>query len=128
VKSQHKRALLANLVCSLIAHNRIRTTVTRAKEARRLADRMVTLAKKGALHHRRQAMAVLRQPSAVKKLFAEVGKAHQDRQGGYTRVVRIGARPGDAAEQAILEWTGTVAVVAPKPAEKPKPGTEEKKS
>lgn len=114
MKSQHRRATLANLVCSLIEHNRIRTTLAKAKATRRWADRMVTLAKKGALHHRRQALAFLRQKGAVKKLFAEIGKQHTDRNGGYTRVIHVGPRPGDAAEMAFLEWTGTAAV-APGP-------------
>ena len=114
MKSQHKRATLANLVCSLIAHSRVRTTIARAKVARRHADQMITLAKKGTLHHRRQALAFLRDKNAVQKLFAELGKQHGDRQGGYTRIVRLGHRPGDAAEVAVLEWTGTV-VTAPEP-------------
>lgn len=113
VKSRHRRSMLANLVCSLIAHNQIRTTVARAKEARRFADKMVTLAKKGSLHHRRQALAFLRDKPAVSKLFAEVGKAHADRNGGYTRIIRVGNRPGDAAEIVVLEWTGTVVSAAP---------------
>lgn len=124
LKSQHRRALLANLVCSLIEHHRITTTVAKAKEARRHADKMITLAKKGTLHHRRQALAFLRQPAAVHKLFAELGQAHADRPGGYTRVVRVGARPGDAAELAILEWTGITA--APPETDKPKAGKEPK--
>ncbi len=112
MKSQHRRSTLANLVCSLIKHNRVTTTIARAKEARRYADKMVTLAKKGTLHHRRQALAFLRQKDAVRKLFAELGQQHSDRQGGYTRIVRVGHRLGDAAELAILEWTGT-ATAAP---------------
>jgi large subunit ribosomal protein L17 len=110
MKSQHRRATLANLVCSLIKHNRVRTTVPKAKEARRLADQMVTLAKKGTLHHRRQALAFLRQPPAVSKLFTELAERHASRQGGYTRIIRVGNRLGDAAEMAILEWTGAVEV------------------
>ena len=121
MKSQHRRSMLANMVCSLIRHNRITTTVSKAKEARRWADRMVTLAKKGTLHHRRQALAFLRQKPAVKKLFTETGKQHADRQGGYTRIIRLGQRQGDAAEMAILEWTG-IAVAAP-----PAPETEKGK-
>lgn len=114
MKSQHRRATLANLVCSLIKHNRIRTTVPKAKEARRLADQMVTLAKKGTLHHRRQALAFLRQPEIVSKLFTDLAGRHASRQGGYTRIIRVGNRLGDAAEMAILEWTGAAAeVVAP---------------
>ncbi|HXI83011.1 MAG TPA: 50S ribosomal protein L17 [Verrucomicrobiae bacterium] len=108
MKSQHRRSTLANLVCSLIEHSRIRTTIAKAKVARRYADRMITLAKKGTLHHRRQAIAFLRHKPAVEKLFAELGKQHGDRNGGYTRIVRVGQRMGDAAEIAILEWTGTV--------------------
>ncbi len=131
MKSQHRRATLANMVCSLITHSRIRTTVAKAKEARRWADRMVTLAKGGTLHDRRQAVAFLRHGPTVKKLFAELGKQHDDRKGGYTRIIRIGARVGDAAEMVILEWTGTV-VAAPEPqaakqGEEPKP-TEAKPS
>jgi large subunit ribosomal protein L17 len=114
MKSQHRRATLANLVCSLITHNRIRTTIAKAKEVRRYADKMVTLAKKASLHHRRQALAFLRHKPAVIKLFAEIGKQHSDRHGGYTRIIRIGQRLGDAAEIAILEWTGT-APAAPVP-------------
>jgi large subunit ribosomal protein L17 len=124
MKSQHRRATLANLVCSLIKHSRVRTTIARAKEARRFADRMVTLAKKGTLHHRRQALGFLRQTDTVAKLFTEIGKQHADRNGGYTRIVRLGQRLGDAAEMAILEWTGTVA--PPAETEKPKAATEEK--
>jgi large subunit ribosomal protein L17 len=129
MKSQHKRATLANMVCSLIKHNRVRTTIARAKVARRHADKMITLAKKGTIHHRRLALAFLRDKDVVQKLFAELGKQHGDRQGGYTRIVRIGARPGDAAEIAILEWTGTV-VAAPEPKkdDKAKSTKEEKKS
>ena len=119
MKSQHRRSTLANLVCSLIEHSRITTTIAKAKVARRYADKMVTLAKKGTLHHRRRAVAFLRHKPAVAKLFAEVGKQHGDRNGGYTRIVRVGQRMGDAAEMAILEWTGTV--TAP-----PEPGPEKK--
>jgi len=117
MKSQHRRATLANLVCSLIKHNRITTTITKAKVARRYADKMITLAKSGTLHHRRQALAFLRQKDIVGKLFADLGKQHSDRQGGYTRIIRVGNRPGDAAEMAILEWTGTVVTAAPVPEE-----------
>src|SRR5258706_15869371 len=114
MKSQHRRATLANMVCSLIKHNRITTTIAKAKVARRYADKMITLAKKGTLHHRRQAIAFLRHKPAVEKLFAELGAQHGDRNGGYTRIVRIGQRMGDAAEIAILEWTGT-GTAAPEP-------------
>ena len=128
MKSQHRRAVLANLVCSLIKHNRITTTITKAKVARRFADKMITLAKGGTLHHRRQALAFLRHADIVHKLFTDLGKQHGDRQGGYTRILRIGQRPGDASHMAILEWTGTV-VSAPAPdtgkkAEETKPAAE----
>jgi large subunit ribosomal protein L17 len=124
MKSQHRRSTLANLVCSLIEHSRITTTVAKAKVARRYADKMVTLAKKGTLHHRREALAFLRHKPAVAKLFKELGKQHGDRAGGYTRIIRVGQRLGDAAEIVILEWTGTVGT-APEPqtdkkAEEPK--------
>jgi large subunit ribosomal protein L17 len=124
MKSQHRRSTLANLVCSLIEHSRITTTIAKAKVARRYADKMVTLAKKGTLHHRREALAFLRHKPAVSKLFAELGKQHSDRNGGYTRIIRVGQRLGDAAEVAILEWTGTVSATpepqADKKAEEPK--------
>jgi len=128
MKSQHRRATLANLVCSLIEHSRITTTIAKAKEARKYADKMITLAKGGSLHQRRQAVAFLRSKDLVKKLFAELGKQHSDRQGGYTRIIRVGQRPGDAAQMAILEWTGTV-LPAPAPetgkaAEEAKPAVE----
>jgi large subunit ribosomal protein L17 len=120
MKSQHRTATLANLVCSLITHNQVRTTVPKAKVARRLADRMITLAKRGTLHDRRRALALLGQKPAVKKLFDTLGKQHADRAGGYTRIIRVGQRGGDAAEIAILQWTGAV---APEPA----PAATEKK-
>lgn len=116
MKSQHRRAVLANLVCSLITHREITTTVARAKEVRRWADKMVTLAKAGTLHDRRKALAFLRQKKAVKKLFTEIGPQHSDRRGGYTRIIRVGRRNGDAADMAIVQWTGTVAAAAAAPA------------
>ena len=125
MKSQHRRSTLANLVCSLIEHSRITTTIAKAKVARRYADKMVTLAKKGTLHHRRRAVAFLRHKPAVAKLFAEIGKQHGDRNGGYTRIVRVGQRMGDAAEMAILEWTGTVTAA---PEAEPEKKAEEPKS
>jgi large subunit ribosomal protein L17 len=129
MKSQHRRATMANMVCSLIKFSRITTTVARAKVARRYADKMITLAKKGTIHHRRQATAFLGQKDMVQKLFTDLGKQHSDRQGGYTRIVRVGQRGGDAAEMAILEWTGTVSAApapeAGKKAEETKPTTEE---
>ena len=101
----HRRSLLANLACSLIQHGRIRTTLAKAKALRPVAEKMVTLAKRGDVHARRQALAFLRQKDTVKKLFAEVGPACEDRQGGYCRITKLGARMSDSAPMAYIEWT-----------------------
>jgi large subunit ribosomal protein L17 len=103
--SAHRRSLLANLACSLIEHGRIRTTLAKAKALRPVAEKMVTLAKRGDLHARRQAVAFLRQKDSVKKLFEEVGPACADRQGGYCRITKLGARVSDSAPMAYIEWT-----------------------
>ena len=100
----HRRALLANLACSLIEHGRIRTTLAKAKALRPVADKLVTLGKRDTLHARRQAVAFLRHKTPVKKLFDEVAPAAADRNGGYTRVIRIGARQSDSAPMAFIEW------------------------
>lgn len=100
----HRNAMLANLVCSLIKHRRVITTVAKAKAARSVAEKMVTLGKKGSLHHRRLAAARLHQEDAVRILFNEIAPTQKTRPGGYTRIVRMAARRGDAAEMAILEW------------------------
>src|SRR5258708_31775019 len=102
--AEHRKALLANQVCSLIEHQRIRTTLAKAKAARPLAERMVTLGKKRSLHARRTAFAVLRQKDAVKKLFDEIAPRSADRNGGYTRIVKLGQRKSDAAPLAYFEW------------------------
>ena len=96
--------MLANMVCSLIVEERITTTVTKAKEARRLAEKMVTLGKRGDLHARRRAIAILRQPWVVAVLFDELAPRYASRLGGYTRIVRLGTRRGDAAEMCFLEF------------------------
>ncbi len=101
--SAHRKAMLGNMVCSLIEHGRIKTTVTRAKEAKPLAEKMITLGKKGDLSARRQAVARLRSKDAVHQLFAEIAPRFAERPGGYTRIVRIGPRQGDAAEMVFLE-------------------------
>ncbi len=101
----HRRSLLANLACSLIEHGRIRTTLAKAKALRPVAEKMVTLAKRGDLHARRQAIAFLRQKENVKKLFGEVGPASKDRQGGYCRITKLGARVSDSEPMAYIEWT-----------------------
>lgn len=101
--TDHRKAMLRNLVTSLLRSGRIETTVTRAKETKRMADKMITLAKRGDLHARRQAMAYIYDEDVVKMLFDEIGPKYAERNGGYTRVLRVGPRRGDAAELAILE-------------------------
>jgi large subunit ribosomal protein L17 len=102
--SAHRKAMLANMVSSLIEHGEIRTTITKAKEARRVADKMVTLGKKGDLHRRRLAVSKLRDKTAVKKLFDEVAPQYTERNGGYTRIIKLSRRLGDAAEMCILQF------------------------
>ena len=102
--SEHRNAMLANMVCSLIEHKRITTTLAKAKAARSVAEKMVTLGKKDTIHHRRLAVARLHQESAAKILFKEIAPAYKDRKGGYTRIIRMENRVGDAAQRAILEW------------------------
>ena len=102
----HRLAMLRNIVTSLLEHERISTTVPKAKEARRVAEKMITLGKRGDLHARRQAMAYIRSKDIVAKLFDKLSKQYADRQGGYTRIVRTGVRSGDAAPMAILELVG----------------------
>lgn len=107
----HRKALLANQVCSLIEHQRIKTTLAKAKAVRPLAEKMVTLGKKGSLHARRTALAVLRQKDAVKKLFDDIAPRAADRKGGYTRIVKLGARKSDSAPVAFIEWVDAPVVV-----------------
>ncbi len=102
-----RRALLRGLATSVILHERIETTVTRAKAVRPSVERMITLAKRDNLHARRQAAAFLYGPEAVQKLFDSLGPRFADRPGGYTRILRLGPRSGDGAETAILELLGT---------------------
>lgn len=101
--SSHRNAMLRNMVTSLFEHERIVTTVPKAKEARRVADKMITLAKRGDLHARRQALSYIQSKDVVAKLFDEIQQQYSDRQGGYTRIIRTGNRLGDAAPMAILE-------------------------
>src|SRR5580698_9270093 len=102
-----RKALFRGLVTSIIEHERVVTTVTKAKAVRPLVDKMITLAKRDTLHTRRQAAAFLETPDAVKKLFDKLGTRFGQRNGGYTRVVRLGWRKGDGAEQAIIELVGS---------------------
>jgi large subunit ribosomal protein L17 len=134
---EHRNAMLANLVCSLIKHKRVTTTLAKAKAARSVAEKLVTLGKKDTIHARRLVAARLHQEDATKILFSEIAPAQRDRNGGYTRIVKLGGtvgkyagqRQGDAANMAILEWVDLTSVEAPaaetpagetKPAEEPK--------
>ncbi len=96
--------MLANLVCSLIKHKRVTTTLAKAKAARSVAEKMVTLGKHGTIHDRRLAAARLHQEDAVKILFNEIAPVQKERRGGYTRIVKLHERQGDASQLAILEW------------------------
>jgi large subunit ribosomal protein L17 len=100
----HRKSLLANQVCSLIEHKRIKTTLAKAKAVRPLAEKMVTLGKRGDLHARRIAAGYLGQKDAVKKLFAEIAPRAADRKGGYTRIIKLGQRLSDSAPMAYIEW------------------------
>ena len=102
--SSHKEAMFRNMVTSVIKHERIRTTDCKAKELRKLAEKMITLGKKGSLHARRQALAVVRDKSLVGKLFGELAERYRDRAGGYTRIIKAGYRFGDNAPVSILEF------------------------
>lgn len=102
-----RKALLKGLVTSVIEHERVITTVPKAKAVRPLVEKMITLAKRDTLHARRQAAAFLETPAAVKKLFDKLGTRFGPRNGGYTRIVRLGWRRGDGAEQAMLELVGS---------------------
>ncbi len=99
----HRKAMMRNMVTSLLEHERIVTTTPKAKELRMLADQMITLAKRGDLHARRQALSVIRDKKVVDKLFSQLRDEYMDRNGGYTRILRTGNRNGDAAAMAIIE-------------------------
>ena len=99
----HRKMLYRNLVTALFKYERIQTTVPKAKEARIVAEKLITFAKKGDLHSRRMAARKVNEPEVLQKLFAEIGPRYADRPGGYTRIMRMGPRKGDAAEIAILE-------------------------
>src|SRR5437764_13908780 len=109
--AEHRKALLSNQVCSLIEHQRIKTTLAKAKAVRPLADKMVTLGKKNSLHARRTAFAVLRQKDAVKKLFDEIAPRAATRNGGYTRIIKLGQRKSDSAAVAYLEWVDAAGLI-----------------
>ena len=101
--ASHRKAMFANMAVSLVTHEQIKTTLPKAKELRRLADKMITLGKRGTLHSRRQAASFLRDDIAVMKLFSVLAERYKDRSGGYTRVLKAGFRHGDAAPMAVIE-------------------------
>ncbi len=104
--SSHRVAMLRNMVTSLFEHERIVTTKEKAKELRPIAEKMITLAKRGDLHARRQALSYIRSKVIVEKLFSEICEMFADRKGGYTRIIQTGKRKGDAANMAIIELVG----------------------
>ncbi len=101
--SSHRKAMLSNMATALLKHEQIVTTLPKAKELRRVADKMITLGKKDSLHSRRQAIAFLQDETIVKKLFDELAPRYKERNGGYTRVLKAGFRKGDAAPVAVIE-------------------------
>ena len=112
----HRNMMLANLVCSLITHKRVTTTLAKAKAARSVAEKMVTLGKSGTIHDRRLASSrLLQQEDVVRILFNEIAPVFKDRRGGYTRIMQLGQRQGDASQQAILEFVD-LPLTAPEPA------------
>jgi large subunit ribosomal protein L17 len=102
--AEHRRAMFANMAAALIKHEQIVTTLPKAKELRPIAEKLVTLGKRGDLHARRQAIAQIRDLPMVKKLFEVIGPRYQDRNGGYTRVLKAGFRYGDSAPVAVIEF------------------------
>ena len=116
--SQHRDLMLANIVASLILHKRVKTTLAKAKAARPLAEKLVTLGKGGTLHDRRLAVAKIGQKDAVGKLFKEIAPGFKDRKGGYTRIIKLGPRQSDAAPVAFLEWVDYVVEAEAAPVEK----------
>src|ERR1700761_7480576 len=114
--SQHRSAMLANIVASLIIHKRVKTTLAKAKEARPLAEKLVTLGKTGTLHARRLAIAKIGQKDAVATLFKSIAPGFKDRKGGYTRIIKLGPRQSDSAPVAFLEWVDFAVDAQPAPA------------
>lgn len=127
-KAEHRKALLANQICDLIEHQRIKTTLVKAKAVRPLAEKMVTLGKNGSIHARRTAFSTLRHKDAVKKLFDEIAPRSTERNGGYTRIVRLGQRKSDSASMAFIEWVDAAIVVEERPAEEKKAKKKEPKA
>ncbi len=126
--ASHRKALLANQACSLIDHGRITTTLAKAKALRPYVEKLITLGKDGSLHARRRALAILPKPSSVKKLFGAVATATAERNGGYTRIVKLGQRKTDSAPMALIEIIDLPTVteeVTPAPATTPAVTTEQ---
>ncbi|MCH5284808.1 MAG: 50S ribosomal protein L17 [Akkermansiaceae bacterium] len=117
--ASHRKSLLANQACSLINHGRITTTLAKAKALRPYVEKLITLGKTNTLHNRRQAMATLPQRNAVSKLFTEIAEAVKERQGGYTRIVKLGQRKTDSAPMALIEIIDLPQLTAPAPAAAP---------
>ncbi len=115
----HRKAMIANMVSSVFYHGQVQTTLVKAKEVRRFVDKLITLGKKGGLHERRQAIAKIRDIDAVKILFDEIAPKYADRPGGYTRIIKLGQRRGDAAEMCILQLVEAEATTAPVKEEAP---------
>lgn len=109
--SAHRKAMFRNMVTSLFEHERIVTTTEKAKELRPIAEKMITLAKKGDLHSRRQVLGYIRSKDIVEKLFTDIKDNFADRKGGYTRILKTGIRKGDAASMAIIELVGYEEVI-----------------
>jgi len=125
--SSHRNAMMRNMVTSLLEHERVTTTDARAKELRKVAERLITLGKRGDLHARRQASSVIRSKKVVAKLFDQVGPRFKDRPGGYTRIIKLGNRLGDNAPQSIIELVEEEFTAKPKKAA-PAPKAEVKKA
>lgn len=125
--TSHRTAMFRNMVTSLFKHERIRTTDTKAKELRRWADQVITLAKRGDLHARRQALSIIREKGVVHKLFAEANERFGSSAGGYTRIVKLGRRPGDAAPISLIELVAPEAGAKKKKKKKAAKPTAEKK-
>ena len=110
----HREAMLRNMVTSLLKYEKITTTDAKAKELRKLAEKMITLGKRGELHARRQALAVIRERDIVEKVFSEYAERYRERKGGYTRIIKVGFREGDNAPMSIIEFVKDQTEVKPK--------------
>jgi large subunit ribosomal protein L17 len=121
--SSHRKAMMRNMVTSFFDHEKITTTDARAKELRKLAERLITLGKRGTLHARRQALQVIQDDKVVAKLFERLAPRYQDRPGGYTRIIKLGLREGDKASMVIIELVEEEMTAKPKKPAKKKPAS-----